>query len=73
MKPDGGPAYPCWNNPSIALPSGGMSLRDRFATAALTNLAATPVRTPSGSDWKPAAIAEWCYQLADAMLIEREK
>lgn len=65
-KPDGDPAFP---KPSVPgrFEQDGMSLRDWFAgqavSAALTSLT---LFTPEG-------MAKRCYEIADAMLAEREK
>ncbi len=61
---DGGPAFPCAGS------SGGMSLRDYFAAAAIQGLCAS-----TSHDDAPAVktLAEWAYQQADAMLNHREK
>jgi hypothetical protein len=54
-----GPSDPgCWE---------GISIRDYFAAAALSN-----PYTTDGTD-RPGAVAEWAYQVADAMLKERDK
>jgi len=80
MKEDGGPAFPLAHE----MPSGkdappefvhiirvesGMSLRDYFAAAALTQ---------RGKEWGEdgygyADIARYCYSQADALLAERKK
>lgn len=44
----------------------GMTLRDHFAGQALTAMADT-------DEVSPEQIATYCYQVADAMLAEREK
>ena len=50
--------------------SGGMSLRDYFAAAALTgSLASNVAITMIGSE---GVVARSCYALADAMLAERK-
>lgn len=60
---DGGPAHPIvWQD----APYGGMSLRDYFAGQAMV----TRLENYSES-WKE--LAESAYQIADAMLTEREK
>ena len=54
-----------------AFPSGnsyGMTLRDYFAAKAMQGSLADDAVVHS-----PAAFAEWCYELADAMLEAREK
>jgi len=54
--------------PDVKVPyNGGMTLRDYFAAAALTGILAV-----ASSD-RQAAIAAECYDLADAMLAERQK
>jgi hypothetical protein len=74
---DGGPAFPL----SCATATGespissddfqngsGMSLRDYFAAAALQGYVASDMVAPSA-----AAVAHDCYELASAMIAEREK
>lgn len=69
---DGGPAFPCCEHMNevgdpIHYDCSGMSLRDWFAGMALDGIIA------SGDQSKAGLIASWCYQLADAVLAEREK
>jgi hypothetical protein len=47
--------------------SGGMTLRDYFAAQALTGYITRTAGLP------PSTVAEWVYQIADALLKEREK
>jgi hypothetical protein len=68
---DGGPAFPFVSHGGIhehQWCSGGMSLRDYFAAAALQSYALEYQERMSGED-----IASQCYSLADAMLKQREK
>ena len=51
------------DNSGSAFPSG-MSLRDYFAGQALGNLDSRGIEESA---------AKWCYEMADAMLKEREK
>ena len=44
----------------------GMTLRDYFAGQTLCSI-------PHLALYKPASIAKWCYEVADAMLEERKK
>jgi hypothetical protein len=66
---DGGQAFPVTDmNGGPA--SGGMSLRDYFAAAALQGFLAHPDPDPD----KPAVtFAAWAYEQADAMLAARER
>ena len=72
---DGGPAFPnlelrhTCGDPIIEA-STGMSLRDWFAGQALAGWLAVETGTIMG--YEPS-IAKGCYDLADAMLAEREK
>ena len=65
-KETGGPAFPWCGDlndcPTINL---GMTLRDYFAAAALAN-----EYTQHGGN--PAAVAQWAYAVADAMLEARK-
>ena len=77
MAKDGGPAFPSDAPTGLAAEQAaafgrplenhpGMSLRDYFAAAALGGLEWTGYEFPSGA-------AKACYELADAMLAERDK
>lgn len=59
---------------NYAFPSGtgshGMTLRDYFATQALTGLLANQGNAPQDND-AIRAIAEFSYDLADAMMLAR--
>lgn len=86
MRDDGGPAYPV-NGPSGEHP--GMSLRDRFAIAALQGMLAAdcshsgPRWVGAGTDERyqqgggkwldPAGVSRQAYEIADAMLEARKK
>jgi len=79
-KNDGGPAFP--SQPiqqmpgvgGIMIEQGGMTLRDWFAGQALAGVCGSPelmaTINPGGGD---RAIAQACWQMADAMLAERDK
>ena len=63
-KPDGGPAFPSPNHSAQ-----GLSIRDWFAGQVLANI--------WGDGWQSTVgyipgLAEYAYQVADAMLKERE-
>lgn len=73
-KDDGGPAFPMYNELG-SLNSEGMSLRDYFAAAALQGFAMIHAAAidRKGLDLTPQVVtARFAYQIADAMLIERE-
>jgi hypothetical protein len=67
---DGGPAFPFQCQGATTGPEiyYGMSLRDWLAGQALAGWVACP-----STDGKHSAAAQYCYQLADAMLAERAK
>lgn len=76
IKTDGGPAYPATVRETFGdtglvkieqVP--GMSLRDWFAGLVLQGICASG----PGSEWGNARLAREAYQLADAMIKEREK
>lgn len=77
---DGGPAFPALTEqcgisidgkPLIQeMSSGGMSLRDYFAAAALTGFCASRV---CHEDWEHYRFIGKAYEFADAMLAERER
>lgn len=70
IRQAGGPAFP------VSLPGigdngwQGMTLRDWFAGQALPQVLAMDTR---GSDLTPFDLARVAYEVADAMLAEREK
>ena len=63
---DGGPAIPCTDAKGFT--SEGMSLRDYFAGQALAGMLADETKQGSRGNY-----AEDAYDIADAMLAEREK
>jgi hypothetical protein len=76
---DGGPAFPqvLSGNPilimdgsTITLAGSGMSLRDWFAGQALNGLMSD---SEARSDLRPREVAIDCYNMADAMLVARER
>ena len=84
-KDTGGPAFPGsdWvnvpdcENPNAPPykqveygPGSGMSLREWFAGHALSSITANDFAL---HNYIPSHIAEWAYQMADAMLAERDK
>jgi hypothetical protein len=83
-KPDGGPAFPAletWNEWSelkadyVARsgPRGGMTLRDHFAGQALAGLTSDASLLTAAQITGPEGIAISAYQIADAMIRQREK
>ncbi len=72
---DGGPAFACGGPHS----DQGMSLRDWFAGQALAGMLASTMSVNDGHEptylpWSEAAsAARQAYEVADAMLVEREK
>lgn len=69
-KPDGGPAFPTdhSNNENYTTIIGGMSLRDYFAAQAIAALnVQAHVEMPGAEQ-----LAHSAYEIADAMLRERE-
>jgi len=68
MSDNGGSAFPYSalspEGPEVYKDDEGMSLRDYFAAVALGGL---------DSVENEERAAKWCYQMADAMLKEREK
>lgn len=66
---DGGPAFPCEGGELSGLHANpGMSLRDWFAGQALAGCMADYNIGDTFQD-----VARTCYEIADAMLKEREK
>jgi hypothetical protein len=84
-KPSGGPAFPCLDDceyesgHALYLSAEGMSLRDWFAGQAAEAFVSLYAygSTDSQPQTNPAScaaeVARLSYQLADAMLAEREK
>ena len=74
MKSDGGAAFPIYQpDMNVGDDAGpGMSLRDWFAGQALVGLMSDPGLRPSRLD-EFEHMATRLYQVADAMLKEREK
>ena len=82
MKKDGGPAFPTLRRRdeqyvdetgygrvrNVAYHEGGASLRDFFAAAVIAGLSADPT-----VDVKRADVARVAYDMADAMLVARDK
>lgn len=68
---DGGAAFPVTACPCVHPGNPGMSLRDWFAGQALIGILGSRngFLIDVGCDDAP----EWAYQIADAMLAEREK
>lgn len=69
---DGGehiPAFPeTWGNSDSIITNPGMTLRDYFAGQWLAGMGAD-----SEMILKPEGYAKWAYDIADAMLAERDK
>ena len=68
---DGGPAFPSEGRigdvPYI-MTNTGMTLLDWFAGMALLG-----IMRQAANHFHPTDDAKWCYQIADAMLAQREK
>lgn len=60
------------NGPYRPTPIGEMTLRDHFASAVLNGLCANHVAAQSGEFVSRSKTAKYCYEMADAMLLERE-
>ena len=67
LAKNGGPAYPVDLGPAIW---AGMSLRDRFAVAAMQAAATNP---GGANGFTFTERAQWAYQQADAMLKVRSE
>ena len=78
MKDDGGPAFPInYKVRELGAPTG-MSLRDKFADSAISLFSLTEKQIDdliTGTRCEPmhATVAEFCWDLADAMLEGRKK
>jgi hypothetical protein len=83
MKEDGGPAFPSgekyttWDSFSATSTEHskgplikGMSLREYFAAKAIQGYLAAP---DMPANWTPARYAQAAYEMADAMIAERNK
>lgn len=71
-KNDGGPAFPIKGNNAVRSSWDGMSLRDYFAAHALTGLIAQ-CDPPAKGNLSRDDFAVWSYEMADAMLKEKER
>ena len=72
MKNDGGVAFPHdGESVPFSQAENGMSLRDWFAAMALQGELAS--QQGGNEVYNAEELALWCYQVADAMLKEREK
>jgi hypothetical protein len=69
MFNDGGPAFPCGSG-DMRDPAG-MTLRDYFAAAALGHI--PKLLDVQERNLSVSNIAAWAYEIADAMIAEREK
>lgn len=69
-KPDGGTAFPFFDDRVMNSPEYGMTLRDYFAAAALQGIVSA---VPHLAQVAPGDVAEEAYMFADAMLQERAK
>lgn len=70
------PAFPVQAYPGDAAnpkvrPNTGMSMRDYFATHAMNGLLANPEEF--GETSPPEDVADFAYNMANAMLVRREK
>ena len=65
-RPSNPDAFPHPASPTAEVDSDGMTLRDYFAAQVVARMIPDYV-------YVPAVVAEEAYQLADAMLAEREK
>ena len=68
-KPDGGPAFPCVSESKPE--DRGLSLRDYFAGQAIAGMLAS--ESEADRSYKPHQLADRAYDVADAMLAERQK
>jgi len=71
----GGPAFPseqgeCQDGTWNQTYDSGMSLRDYFAGQALAGICSDNEATDG---MRPAALARWCWKIADEMLKAREE
>ena len=70
---DGGPAFPVIDDERTRLPiysTSGMTLRQWYAGMAMVGITASPKTVAKIS---PDEVAACAYEVADAMLAEREK
>ncbi|MGS0941589.1 hypothetical protein ACVA51_13655 [Pseudomonas luteola] len=68
-KDNGGPAFPCEQVKNfVKHMEAGMTLRDYFAAKAMASIIAGNFQFDG-----PAGLAKQAYEMADAMLVERNK
>ena len=74
MTKDGGSAFPyAGGTQGVLHYDAGMSLRDWFAGQLLANGKGVGLQTiPDNAVQSPEALAQWAYEVADAMLEARE-
>lgn len=70
-KPENPPAFPVENAATNNFAYSGMTLRDYFAGQALIHC--EQLVTGAASAGSKMAAAQYCYEIADAMLAERSK
>jgi hypothetical protein len=68
----GGPAYPAPTTKPLENYYPGMTLRDYFAAKAMQGWLATYPNDMAVQDVSPTNIADFAYEMADAMLKARE-
>jgi hypothetical protein len=68
----GGPVYPAPVTKPLENYYPGMTLRDYFAAKAMQGWIATYPNDMAVQDISPTGIADFAYEMADAMLIARE-
>lgn len=67
---DGGPAFPISISGVGDNGGGGMSMRDWFASQAISQVLS--LSQQRDGSWDPVAVSSGCYAIADAMLLERK-
>lgn len=77
-RPASPPAFPCagevYGKPEDTRWTPGMSLRDWFAGQALVGVMANEaILRAAGGAGSSAFFSQMCYQVADAMLAERDR
>lgn len=78
-KNDGGPAYPVLGMSQrngqefLAVFNNGMTLREYFAAKAMQSLLISPGQMGNDCRANDERLSCWSFQIADAMLAERER
>ena len=72
-KKTGGPAFPTTKESHMTICSRGMTLRDYFAAKAMQGVLSGVFSLSERGELPQQELARFSYEIADAMIAEREK